>query len=55
MGSGPTPFMTKLSLNYYENKYQLDIRYYNPGHNILRHFDVWKTFRITTSERNRSY
>ena len=26
---------------------------YNPGHNILRHFDVWQNFRVTTSETNR--
>ena len=26
---------------------------YNPGHNILRHFDVWQNFRVTTSEMNR--
>ena len=28
---------------------------YNPGHNILRHLDVWQNFRVTTSETNRDY
>ena len=28
---------------------------YNPGHNILKHFDVWQNFRVTTSEMNRDY
>ena len=28
---------------------------YNPGHNILRHFDVWQNFGVTTSETNRDY
>ena len=28
---------------------------YNPGHNILRHFDVWQNFRVTTSETNGDY
>ena len=28
---------------------------YNPGHNILRHFDVSQNFRVTTSETNRDY
>ena len=27
--------------------------YYNPGHNILRHFDVCQNFRVTTNETNR--
>ena len=29
--------------------------YYNPGHNILRYFDVWQNIRVTTSEKNRDY
>ena len=28
---------------------------YNPGHNILRHFDVSQNVRVTTSETNRDY
>ena len=28
---------------------------YNPDHNILRHFDVWQNFCVTTSETNRDY
>ena len=28
---------------------------YNPGHNILRHFDVWQNFRVSTSETNCDY
>ena len=27
-------------------------QYYNPGHNILWHFEVWQNFRVTTSETN---
>ena len=26
---------------------------YNPGHNIVRYFDVRQNFRVTTSETNR--
>ena len=28
---------------------------YNPGHNILRHFDVSPNFCVTTSKTNRDY
>ena len=28
---------------------------YNPGHNILRHFDARQNFRVTTSETKRDY
>ena len=28
---------------------------YNPGHNILRHFDVQQNFRVITSQTNRDY
>ena len=28
---------------------------YNPGHNILRYFDVSPNFRVTTSETNCDY
>ena len=28
---------------------------YHPGHNILRHLDVWQNFRVTRSETNRDY
>ena len=35
--------------------YSLVIANYNPGHNSLRHFDVWQNFRVTTSETNRDY
>ena len=37
---------------------QLDTNFwvfYNPGHNILRHIDVWQNFCISTSETNRDY
>ena len=27
-------------------------QYYNPGHNILWHFEVWQNFCVTTSETN---
>ena len=29
--------------------------YYNPGHNILRHFDVLPNFSFTTNETNRHH
>ena len=29
--------------------------YYNPGDNILRRFNVWQNFRVTTRETNRDY
>ena len=28
---------------------------YNPGHNILRHFDIWQNLGVTTSETIRDY
>ena len=28
---------------------------YNAGHNILRHFDIWENFGVTTSEIIRDY
>ena len=28
---------------------------YDPGHNILRQFDVWQIFRVTTSETSLDY
>ena len=47
--------LSKLTLVRKNSKNSESCWNYNPGHNTLRHFDVWQNFRVATSEANRDY